>query len=114
MAVQSSEETLLGLVTLTDLRHLPQDAWRTTPVSQIMTPADRLRTVSPTVDLRTAIGLLANTGYHQLPVMEGNHMIGLLNRDHVMQYLQPQRRQNESGRASEANPTARPPRQLVS
>ena len=88
VSVQDPDGTLLGLVTLTDLRHLPQEDWMTTPVSRIMTPAAKLRTVTPTEDLRHAIGLLADNRYHQLPVVEQGRLVGLLNRDHVMQYLQ--------------------------
>jgi len=88
VSVQNPDGTLLGLVTLTDLRHLDQEDWRTTPVSRIMTPAAKLRTVAPTEDLRHAIGLLADNRYHQLPVVEQGRLVGMLNRDHVMQYLQ--------------------------
>jgi Zn-dependent protease/CBS domain-containing protein len=88
VAVQNPDGTLLGLVTLTDLRPLQQEDWSSTPVSRIMTPAAQLRTVVPSEDLRHAIGLLAGNGYHQLPVVEHDRLVGMLNRDHVMQYLQ--------------------------
>jgi Zn-dependent protease/predicted transcriptional regulator len=87
VAVQSADGTLLGLVTLADLRHLHQEDWTTTPVSKIMTPASALTTVTPSEDLQHAIGLLASNRYHQLPVVENGHQIGMLNRDHVLQYL---------------------------
>ncbi|HEX6506562.1 MAG TPA: site-2 protease family protein [Chloroflexota bacterium] len=88
VAIQDLDGTLLGLATLTDLRHVPQERWGTTPVSQIMTPAATLRTVAPTEDLRKAIGLLADNRYHQLPVVEQGRLVGMLNRDHVLRYLQ--------------------------
>jgi Zn-dependent protease/CBS domain-containing protein len=88
VAVQSPDGTLLGLVTLTDLRHLQQEDWSSTPVGRIMTPTAGLLIVAPTDDLRHAIGLLAGNGYHQLPVVEHGRLVGMLNRDHVMQYLQ--------------------------
>ncbi|PZS03365.1 MAG: hypothetical protein DLM70_09095, partial [Chloroflexi bacterium] len=86
--VQGPEGTLLGLITLTDLRHLDQGDWANTPVSQIMTPVTKLRVVEPADDLRHAIGVLADNRYHQLPVLELDRLVGMLNRDHVMQYLQ--------------------------
>jgi CBS domain-containing protein len=85
VAVQSPEGSLLGLATLADLRQVRQEDWRTTPVSQIVTPAARLQTVPPTEDLRGAIGVLATEEYHQLPVIEQGHLVGLLDRDPVMQ-----------------------------
>lgn len=78
---------LLGLVTLSDIRNLSQSEWNTTPVSQIMTPMAQLRTVAPGEDLRHAMQVLAENNYHQLPVLEGDRLVGMLNRGHVLQYL---------------------------
>jgi Zn-dependent protease/predicted transcriptional regulator len=102
VSVQDPDGTLLGLVTLTDLRHLQQEDWGSTPVSRIMTPAATLRTVTPTEDLRHAIGLLADNRYHQLPVVENGHVVGMLNRDHVMQYLQLRRLQTRQPGSAQA------------
>jgi Zn-dependent protease/CBS domain-containing protein len=117
VAVQDPDGALLGLVTLTDLRHLKQEDWRTTPVSLIMTPTAKLRTVAPTEDLRHAIGVLAGNRYHQLPVVEQGRLVGMLNRDHVMQYLQLRQLQSRQQRTTEAakNQSTRiPPKEPVS
>jgi Zn-dependent protease len=95
----------LGLVTLSDLRHLSQDEWSRTAVERIMTPVERLRTVAPNDDLQHAIGLLADNRYHQLPVLTDARLVGLLNRDHVMQYLQ-RRRQLEDLNVDATQPSA--------
>ena len=81
--IDDSAGNLLGLVTLSDLRHLNQRDWPTTPVSGIMAPTDRLRTVTSADDLRSAIGLLADNRYHQLPVIVRPRLVGMFNRDHV-------------------------------
>jgi CBS domain-containing protein len=99
-AVQGPDGSLLGLVTLSDLRHLRQEDWGTTPVSEIMTPASKLSTVKPSDDLREAINLLAANRYHQLPVLEQAHMVGILDRDHVLQFLQLRRLQTGQGRST--------------
>jgi Zn-dependent protease/CBS domain-containing protein len=85
--VQGTDGSLLGLVTLTDLRHLAQADWPSTSVDVIMTPASKLRTVTPTDSLRQAIQLMADNRYHQLPVMDDGRLVGMLDRNHVMQYL---------------------------
>jgi Zn-dependent protease len=85
--VQGADGSLLGLVTLADLRHLAQADWPTTSVDVIMTPASKLRTVAPTDSLRQAIQLMADNRYHQLPVMDDGRLVGMLDRNHVMQYL---------------------------
>jgi CBS domain-containing protein len=78
---------LLGIVTLGDAKKLPQDAWPTTPVAQIMTSAP-LKTVAPDAELSTAIQLMAESGLHQLPVVQGSHVVGLLSRADVVRFLQ--------------------------
>ncbi len=113
VSIQNPDGTLLGLVTLSDLKHLDQDDWTTTPVSRIMTPVAELRTVTPTEDLRQAIGLLADNHYHQLPVVEHRRLVGMLHRDHVLQYLQLrelQTRGRESAQAADNQASATPPK----
>ena len=78
---------LVGIVSLTDARKLPQQAWPTTRVDQIMTPAP-LTIVSPTDDVGGAIGLMAQKGVHQLPVVENGRVLGMLNREHVLRWIQ--------------------------
>jgi Zn-dependent protease len=86
--VQDLDGRLAGLVTLGDVRNVDRDEWNVTPVSRIMQPRDKLCTVSITDDLGRAMRVLAENGYHQLPVMEDGRMVGMLNRAHVLQYLQ--------------------------
>ena len=55
------------------------------------------------------MGLLEATGYHQLPVVEGDHLVDMLNRDHVKQYLQSRRVRSPndgSGRITDGQPGA--------
>ena len=85
--VQGADGSLLGLVTLADLRHLAQADWPSTTIDAIMTPIARLQTVTPTDDLRQAIQVMADHRYHQLPVVQNGRLVGMLDRDHVVQYL---------------------------
>jgi CBS domain-containing protein len=87
VSVQGPDGTLLGLVTVADLRHVAQAEWAATPVSQIMTRAADLRTVTPAEDLRHAMQTLAENRYHQLPVVDNGRLVGTLDRGHVLQYL---------------------------
>ena len=87
MPVLRSEGSLDGLVALRDLRRAEQESWSTTPVSGIMTPGGDLTTVAPSDDLMHAIQLMGGNRYHQLPVVDQGRLVGMLNRDHVMQYL---------------------------
>jgi Zn-dependent protease/CBS domain-containing protein len=78
---------LLGIVTLGDAKHLAQDAWSTTPVAAIMTKAP-LKTVSPDAELSAAIALMAESRLHQLPVVQGGNVVGLLGRADIVRFLQ--------------------------
>lgn len=86
-----------GLVTLADVRHLPRDRWNTTQVSQIMMPVAKLRSVAPDTDLRTAMQILAENNYHQLPVLQDGRLMGMLNRAHVLQWLHMREQLNATG-----------------
>lgn len=103
--------TLLGLVTLADLREIPREEWNVVPVERVMTPFDKLVTAAPGDDLRTALKQLAENGHHQLPVVIGDRLVGILDRSHVVQYLH-MRRQLEAARGSDVPPDVPPSQPL--
>jgi Zn-dependent protease/CBS domain-containing protein len=78
---------LIGLVSITDAKHLDQDAWAATPVSDIMSRMP-LKTVGPDADLSTALRLLVENDVHQLPVVQNGRLVGMLNRADIMRYIQ--------------------------
>jgi Zn-dependent protease/CBS domain-containing protein len=98
---------LLGIVSITDAKHVTQDAWKTTSVSEVMTRSP-LETLAPEADLSAALELMVEKGVHQLPIARDGVLLGMLSRGDVMRYLQ---LGNELHlRASTAAPDAREPR----
>ncbi|HLF76713.1 MAG TPA: site-2 protease family protein [Dehalococcoidia bacterium] len=81
-------DELLGLITLTDLREVPRDAWPTTTVYRAMTPFEKLRTVSLTDDLPTVLTLMATSDINQVPLVDGRVILGLIHRADVIRYIQ--------------------------
>jgi CBS domain-containing protein len=81
-------DRLLGIVTLGDIRHVPQDQWETTTVDSIMTPTDRLATVRPEDLLNRAITILAEKDLNLLPVVRGDTLVGVLNRSNLIRFMQ--------------------------
>jgi Zn-dependent protease/predicted transcriptional regulator len=79
---------LAGVVTLDDVRKIARDQWDTVTVREIMTPSDRLVTVSPEEDAAEALDKLAQNDVRQLPVVRGGELIGLLRRRDVIKWLQ--------------------------
>ncbi len=76
-----------GLVCLDDLRRLPQEEWVRTPVRGIMTPVSRLAVVRPDSPASEALRLLAEHDVDQLPVIDGQRLIGLVRRRDLMRWL---------------------------
>jgi Zn-dependent protease len=82
------DEELVGVVTLSDVRHVPRELWASTRVNQVMTPVDQLKTIQPGEDLDAAVRQLATEDINQLPVVEQHHLVGLLSRSQVIRFLQ--------------------------
>ena len=82
-----NENGLLGIVTLADVKRVPQDRWSNTSVQEIMT-AKPLETVDQEDDLNGALRTLAMKDLNQIPVMGEGKLVGLLSRSDVIRYLQ--------------------------
>lgn len=80
-------DEVIGIVTITDVKKLPQQKWADTPVTEIMA-RQPLYTVEKDDDLSSALRLLAQYELNQLIVLDKGRLAGLLNRAHVIRYLQ--------------------------
>ncbi|NLE77426.1 MAG: CBS domain-containing protein, partial [Chloroflexi bacterium] len=78
---------LQGLLTLHNLKAVPQARWSATPEEQIMTPVAELKSVKPDDGLWAALSLMTEDGVNQLPVMEGGRLVGMLARDHILTFI---------------------------
>jgi len=78
---------LLGIVSITDVRGLPQEKWPTTPVADIMT-RQPLYTASPQDDLNTVMKLLAQHDINQVPIQQDGQCVGLLSRADIIRHIQ--------------------------
>ncbi|HZP34509.1 MAG TPA: site-2 protease family protein [Candidatus Acidoferrales bacterium] len=76
-----------GLVTLADIKQIPRPSWSHTAVSQLMVPLQRMATIKPDALLWSALEKMGRDGVNQLPVVDGNGIVGVLSRDDVMHYL---------------------------
>ncbi len=81
-------DQLAGLVTLSDIRHVPREKWPQTPVGFIMIPLDRLHTASLQQSVKDALPLMTGNDVNQLPVVEDGRLVGVLTRDAIMRSLQ--------------------------
>ncbi len=81
-------DRLAGLVTLSDIRHVPREEWGQTPVGLAMIPRDRLHVVSPQQSLNDVLPLMAGRDVNQLPVVLDERLVGVLSRDAIVRYLE--------------------------
>ena len=82
-----SDGSLLGLVSLSDLRHRPRSKWAQTTIAQVMTPRSRLTCTTPATPASEALYLLAGRDLNQLPVLENDQLVGLFRREDVLRWL---------------------------
>ena len=81
------DDRLVGIVTLTDVKELPQPKWAQTSVEEIMTRQPLYR-VTPDDDLNSAMRLIAQHDINQVLVLREGRLVGLLNRADIIRHLQ--------------------------
>lgn len=86
--VAPEEGEVLGLITLSDLRKVPEEEWERVTVFRAMTPRERLLTVTPRTEVLVALQTMAEHDINQMPVVEGRTLVGLLTRAALIRALQ--------------------------
>jgi Zn-dependent protease/CBS domain-containing protein len=84
-------EKLVGLITLSDIRHIPREQWGQVPVGTTMIPLSRLYVATPQQSLSDVLPLLAGRNVNQLPVVDHGTLVGVLSRDAIVGYLEVRR-----------------------
>ncbi len=90
-ALVMQADQLVGLITLSDIRHIPREQWGKVPVSHAMIPLERLHLVSPQQTLSDVLPLMAGRDVNQLPVVQNGTPVGIVSRDAIVQYLEVRR-----------------------
>lgn len=82
------QDRLIGLVCLEDVRKVPRAEWDQTRLSKIMTPAEQLDVVTPREDATDALRKLSGKDVRQVPVVQGDRLVGMLRRRDIVRWLQ--------------------------
>lgn len=85
--VEAPNGDLIGLVCFDDVRKIPQQEWPHRSVGEVMTPAERLSVLPPDAKADQALQLLAQRGFDQMPVLDGEHLVGIVRRADLMKWL---------------------------
>ena len=78
---------IVGLLTLDRVKHVPREHWPETTAADAMIPLEKLKTIRPDAQLWSALQEMDRDGVNQLPVLEGDRLVGVLSRDDVINYL---------------------------
>ncbi len=84
-------EKLVGLITLSDIRHIPREQWGQVSVGTAMIPLVRLHVATPQQNLSDVLPLMAGRDVNQLPVVDNGAPVGILSRDAIVGYLEVRR-----------------------
>ena len=84
-------EQLAGLITLSDIRHIPREQWGQTPVGMAMVPVERLHTVTAQQNVHDVLTLITGQDVNQLPVVEDGKLVGVLTRETILRSLEVRR-----------------------
>lgn len=77
-----------GLITLSDIRHIPREQWAQTPVGLAMTPVEKLHLVSPQQSLNEILPVMVAQDVNQLPVVTDGLLVGVLSREDIVRFLE--------------------------
>jgi len=89
LPVSSAEGQVVGIVTLSDIKDIPQDQWGIVTVADVMTGPDKLKVVRPQESLEHAMQLLGEGEFDQLPVVDqAGRLAGLVTRAGVLRWMQ--------------------------
>jgi Zn-dependent protease/CBS domain-containing protein len=87
-SADGSGDRLIGLVSVADVKEVPQPAWATTRVVEVMSRLP-LVTVAPETTIDRALRLLVEHGINQVPVVTAEgRLAGMVNRADVLRTLQ--------------------------
>jgi len=79
---------LEGIVCLEDVKAAPREEWPSLTVGAIMTPRDALQAVTREADGNEILARLTAKNVHQIPVMDGENVAGIICRTDVLRVLQ--------------------------
>ena len=80
-------DRIVGIITLPDVKGVPQQQWALTPVEKVMT-REPIYYVKLEDDLTTALKLISEHSLNQVLVLKEGRLVGLISRADIIRYLQ--------------------------
>jgi Zn-dependent protease len=83
----TEEGRFKGVLTLHNIKSVPQPNWDTTQAEKIMVPVDQLKVASPEQDALSVMEQMDENDLNQVPVVSENRVIGLITRESLLRFL---------------------------
>jgi CBS domain-containing protein len=80
------DNKLQGIVTLSDIQ-IPQKRWDSTRISDVMTPAKRLKTAQPHQPAVDLLEQMDDYDIDQIPVVQEDRLVGMVTRERLLRFL---------------------------
>ena len=77
----------VGFITLQDIKRISPNKWRYTPVVQVMHPIETAPQIDIESDLMGALHQMETKNINQIPVREGQNLVGLITKDQLINYI---------------------------
>jgi len=78
---------VVGLITPHEVKEIPRERWGKVAVAEAMRPLERLHMVSPDSPVADSLEIMAREDVHQLPVVAGGRLEGVVSRGDVIRAL---------------------------
>lgn len=88
--VVEDDGVLRGIVTLQEVKALAREEWPNTPLQSIMIPTSDLVVVEAHVSLQQVMEVMDERGINQMPVADGDRVLGIVTRDGLLRVLRTQ------------------------
>ena len=82
------ETEVIGLVTPREAARVESGSWPHTPVTAVMRPLNRMKTITPAASAGEALELMTREDVHQLPVVAAGRLEGVVTRARILELLQ--------------------------
>jgi Zn-dependent protease/CBS domain-containing protein len=86
--VVASEGKLQGMVTIADIRRVPQGHWDITTADAVMTPASKMTSVTPGEEGLNILEKMEKDRLDEIPVVKASMVIGIVTRNNLIRLMQ--------------------------
>jgi Zn-dependent protease/predicted transcriptional regulator len=83
-ALVQDNGTVVGLVSLSDTRKVPEEEWASHTLGEIMTPMQKIKWVRIDEFSDTVLKIMERSGVKQVPVVDGNTVVGWIDREKLI------------------------------